>query len=105
MNLNFQKISIISSIVILIVFMALIGVSFYNINKKRNFPPTIASCPDYFETTPEGKCKLISNLDSKIGSCADIEYDFSSYTLKDKYNEAKRCKWEWDGITNNGSLE
>lgn len=100
---TFQKLVIIIGIIALIVMLSMVATAFYALNKKRMHPPSIAECPDYFESTGKNKCKNTQ----KIGSCTEGEYDFSDSKYsgvegnKEKYKKAVACNWEWDGITNN----
>lgn len=103
---TFQKIVVITSIIVLIILLILLSTSFYSLNKSRNFPPHISQCPDYFETVGVNKCSNIQNLGN--GTCKDKIFDFNQpqySSMKDKYQKAIECGWEWDGITNSSKFE
>ena len=103
---TFQKLTIIIGLVILIISLGLIATAFYSMNKSRNHPPDVAECPDYFESTGKNKCSNVKNL----GTCTDKDYDFSTPEYrgnrgkKAKFELAKQCGWEWDGITNDAEF-
>lgn len=102
---TFQKLSIIIGLIVLIVMLALVATAFYALNKNRMHPPSIAECPDYFLSDSNGGCK--QNPNNQMGKCGDDVPDFKTGKYKgqngykEKYNWARKCHVQWDGITNN----
>lgn len=100
---TFQKLVIYVGITVLVISMILISMSMYSLNKKRNFPPDIAQCPDYFKVVGKNKCQNVKQL----GTCTEDIYDFDTPVfkglngLRKKYDKAIECGWVWDGVTNN----
>lgn len=115
--MNFQKTVMTVALVLFIIIMAVVGVLMNNAKKKKQFPPEIGVCPDYWELKNIGKednvvlgCYDENSVGNGTGnpdgpgSCADgINFRDVKYTTKlQKCKAAKACGVEWDGITNIG---
>tara|TARA_Y100000768_G_C23746466_1_gene571768 strand:+ start:261 stop:689 length:429 start_codon:yes stop_codon:yes gene_type:complete len=107
-----------------ILFSILIGVILVR-NKsktKKQFPPTLGKCPDYWRLTAEDKNKytceatkeaLEHNFPSNINlkECSidnnkvcfntNVGKDSSCVLLKKRKNWVSKCNITWDGISNN----
>lgn len=101
---------IIIATIILIIYLIIIGLSIYNSQYNQKYPPVIPECPDYWEITEDKICQNTKN----IGSCLSAESD-KKINLNDakwkgktgmcaKYQFAKRCNLQWDGIAENNKL-
>lgn len=123
MDTSFQRIVLITAIIIFIIFIIIIGVILYKNKYSAVFPPVVSSCPDYWidkqninmndpsnpsvYTTGKQSCFNIKNLGNT--SCSK-EMDFSenywqgSLGLERKYKWAQECNLTWDGITNNPAI-
>ena len=108
---SFQITVLLISTIILIVILAVIGVSLKNGKMNRNFPPVIGECPDYWENI-EDKDKKHYCLNKKnlgVTSCSK-KMDFNVYPYTgtngdcEKKNWANKCNLTWDGITNNETV-
>ena len=97
------------AIIILIIYLIIIGLSMYNSQHNQQYPPVIPECPDYWDIT---KDKICVNS-KKIGGCElddDLEINLNNAKWKGKtglcakYQFAKRCKLQWDGISGKNEL-
>lgn len=111
MDVNFQSIVLIISVICLVILLVCIGIMVYRKRFSDTFPPTIATCPDYWEDVSNGSgliCKNKNPTKNILGKCGD-SMDFSEtkwtsgYGLCNKANWARNCNLTWDGITNNPS--
>lgn len=107
---GFQKIVLFSAIVVLIIALVIIGIAL-TYAKKKQWPPVIPECPDYWEIDGSGndiKCINVKNL----GTCkppsgqSHLTMDFNSPAFANstnincsKYKWASNCGVTWDGIT------
>ena len=102
--MNFQKIVLVTAIIILILMLTFIGYALYSHRFNRQFPPIVAECPDFWVsnkkecTNPKnlGKCTGPKNFNSKTyqghdGACAKSKW-------------ANNCGLSWQGITNNADV-
>lgn len=106
---SFQKIVMISAIVILIVSFIFISFALVYSKQNINWPPVTGDCPDYWvDTSGNGaNCVNVKNL----GTCKPaggqdyltMNFNSSVFTGSDancaKYNWAKSCGVSWDGIS------
>jgi hypothetical protein len=110
--MNYYKTVSLITLVILIICLTFVGVAMVESSNKSKFPPHVSHCPDFFVKDSFGKC-----VDKKgiLHSNADPDCDnkiwnppaegwpesgpFSEKCVKQKW--AKKCKVNWDGITNN----
>jgi len=105
--MSIQKIIIYLALVLLILMLTFIGYMMYKSKSSAKYPPEISECPDYWKVVGIEKCDNIMNLGK--GSCHGV-HDFSGPTwqgktgMKNKYEWAKNCGVQWDGITNNSSI-
>jgi hypothetical protein len=65
------------------------------------YPPEVAECPDYWESTGPNKCR--NTL--KVGMCTDTdEMDFNEPKYSGPTGITEKCKWAngcglvWDGL-------
>jgi len=114
--MNFQSIVMIVAIIILIITLAMIGVSLSNLNSEVTYPPVVADCPDYWsiETQPtdengntDFKCINDKSLghNTSIEGCDAFNNSLSKFKgmggLCEKRKWADKCNVTWDGVTNN----
>jgi hypothetical protein len=104
-----KKWIIIVAIIVLIIYLIFIGIAMYLSQYNHQFPPVIPECPDYWNINDKNMC--ING--KKIGSCLDekdLEIDLNDLNWKGKsglcrkYQFAKRCNLQWDGISDNIKL-
>ena len=104
-----EKFKIISLIIASTIFVILLIMSIITIvNDKKQFPPVISKCPDYF-TALEKNGMLFCGNEKKLGTCNPFDnIDMNTYKgshgdcLKKQYSD--KCGLSWDGITNNKNL-
>ena len=110
--MNFYKTVCIIALVILVISLAFIGTALASSSKNVEFPPNISKCPDNYEIVYDDygefeTCKnnTMSDTDCQSKKFADISYSMpgigptSAACAKKKW--AKKCKVDWDGLTNN----
>jgi hypothetical protein len=100
-GLTFQKIVSYIAAIILAGTLAVIGFMIYNSKSSMKYPPEVAECPDYWESTGPGKCR--NTL--KVGTCQDTdEMDFNEPKYSGPTGTVEKCKWAngcglvWDGL-------
>ena len=99
---EFNRIVMITAIVILIICLILIAVALHGHKTSNVFPPIIGDCPDYWEASPEG-CDNIYNLGNDTAACQGQNFDeLNTGCIKQQW--ARKCNLTWDGITNNADL-
>ena len=106
---RFQKIVLISAILILIIALLIIGVSLIYY-KKTNWPPNVSACPDWWVLDGSGNNQKCINI-KDLGVCKPqgnarhqtMDFNLSPFTgtngTCNKYTWANRCNVSWDGIT------
>jgi hypothetical protein len=100
-GLTFQKIVSYIAAIILAGTLAVIGFMIYNSKSSMKYPPEVAECPDYWESTGPNKCR--NTL--KVGTCQDSdEMDFNDPKYSGPTGTVEKCKWAngcglvWDGL-------
>lgn len=106
---RFQKIVLISAIIILSIALVIIGVTLsYSQNQK--WPPMVPKCPDYWEIDGSGNNTTCTNV-LDLGTCSAssgqehqiMNFNGSAFSgangLCAKYKWANSCGVSWDGIT------
>ena len=111
-NTGFKPVFLV--IVVVLFILGLIYV-FYKTDEeasKRNWPPSISKCPDYWVqdlTSDQTICTNVKNLGLETNSCpTPLNVDTFIYESKllsqddcAKALWARSCNLTWDGITNN----
>jgi|TARA_B110000858_G_scaffold198335_2_gene264064 hypothetical protein len=103
---NFNKITLMVSMTILIVVLALYGVVLYSSMQNSNYPAIKNDCPDYWDVS-EGDGKMSCEIKHNINSgdfTAPADY-IPKNDLCDDYKWAKKNNITWDGITNNSKIK
>ena len=99
-HFTFQKIVSYIAAIILAGALTVIGFTIYNSKTSTQYPPEIAECPDYWESTGPNKCR--NTL--KVGKCDVDNMDFNDPKYSGPTGLAEKCKWAnscglvWDGI-------
>lgn len=100
-GLTFQKIVSYIAAIILAGTLSVIGFMIYNSKSSTKYPPEVAECPDYWESTGPNKCR--NTL--KVGKCTDTdEMDFNEPKYSGPTGITEKCKWAngcgliWDGL-------
>jgi hypothetical protein len=101
----FQKIVLITAIIILMIVLAFIGVSL-RAGSKYDWPPIIPECPDFWISDGSGNDqRCINNKDlGDLQQCPlkIMNFNVSPYIgdngLCQKYTWANKCGQSWDGI-------
>ena len=111
--MSFQSIVMSTSIIILIIVLAFIGLALYRQKYNSKFPPITANCPDYWidiqghGSGSGSKCSNVQNLGNP--ACAKT-MNFSTAQwlgnngLCSKQQWAKTCNITWDGISDNPDI-
>lgn len=102
MKLGFyQKSIVIAGISSFIIIFFIVCLIVYSYHLKKEWPPSISPCPDWWKSIGQGKC-----LNQKgMGSCNKKIMNFNESVFKGseglcaKYTWAKNCNISWDGIT------
>jgi hypothetical protein len=104
---GFQKMTIlITSAILLIIFIFIAGSLVYAPNNDQN-APIIAQCPDFWEiggTDASSTCINVQDLGTCPAAAGDehLTLDFNSGNFTDncaKYTWANNCNIAWDGLT------
>jgi hypothetical protein len=106
---SFQKIVLLCAVVILIISLLVIGIVL-SVSKKKNWPPSVSACPDWWIVDGSGnrqKCINVKDLGvcKPQGNMPHQVMDFNTGPFSgsngncSKYTWANRCKVSWDGIT------
>lgn len=99
-GLTFQKIVSYIAAIILAGTLTVIGFIIYRSKTTTQYPPELAECPDYWESTGSNKCR--NTL--KVGKCDTDEMDFNDPKYSGPTGLAEKCKWAnscglvWDGL-------
>lgn len=117
---TFQKIIIIIGIVITIISIILISMAYHTLNKRRNHPPDVATCPDYYTLKSIDGEKVTCTLDkSNVRGTNTGEFgeDYSNDVTNFSYDKGELIinprtlkkkallnNIVWDGITNDENL-
>jgi hypothetical protein len=109
----------ISTILSVLLLLAIMAVVMYYSNKKQIFPAIFQPCPDYYNMDASGNCNIntsIWNIGVTKSSRTDLSCDkvnFSKLTnpgigptsaICSKQRWAQDCTVTWDGITNNSAI-
>ena len=108
---SFQKIVLITAIIILIIVLIIVGVALVH-SKDTNWPPMTPACPDWWaiEGDASGNKNVCVNV-KNLGTCPAqngqshlvMNFNTPAFTGSNgtcnKYNWANGCDISWDGIT------
>jgi hypothetical protein len=110
---TFQTTVMSIAIILLIICLIFVGIALYR-NKYTNteFPPIIASCPDFWsdESDKKNGSKCVNTRDLGNLQCAKtMDFSGSMWSgdsgLCAKSKWAKSCDLTWDGIDNNSTIK
>ena len=101
---SFQSTLLIIATVILIIILVLFAYSLHHQKKKQKWPPTMASCPDYWVDNGINGSKCHNVLGLGKESCKnDVDFSIATYSGAqgpcNKFKWAQNCGVTWDGIT------
>jgi hypothetical protein len=108
----FYKNIVVSTILSVIILLAIVAYVMYNSKDKQIYPPILSNCPDYYNLNEKGLC-VNTGIWSTRADCNSISFTDSIYKVEGtgansgicaKKNKATDCKITWDGITNNYSI-
>ena len=99
---GFQKIVLISAIIILLVALIFIGTAI-SYAQDDQWPPIVPQCPDYWQADGSGNNTTCTNV-MNLGTCNSVmNFNNAPFTGDSgacaKYNWATNCGITWDGIT------
>lgn len=99
---GFQKIVLISAIIILLVALIFIGISI-SYAQDETWPPIVPQCPDYWQADGSGNNSTCTNV-MNLGTCNSVmNFNNAPFTGDSgacaKYNWATNCGVTWDAIT------
>ena len=107
--MTFQQTVLIIATIILLVVLAIVGVSLYKTTGSGDFPPVIGDCPDYWIDLEGDGSKCLNK--KGLGTCNvptdgeenTMNFNKAPFTGSDgdcaKYMWAQGCGVTWDGIT------
>lgn len=107
---GFQKTILIVAIILLLINLVIISLGLHYSSKKRDWPPIIPNCPDYWVSEGSGSNITCTNV-KDLGECKPssedphLVMDFNKAPFVGengncaKYQWANKCKVAWDGIT------
>lgn len=113
--MNFQRKVLLVSSILFILTAIFIVYAIYNDAYSKEFPPVVASCPDYWLDhqindamgNSKSNCVNVKNLgtcpEQKTKSFDDPQWLGDSGECR-KSKWAKQCNLTWDGITNNSKV-
>ena len=113
--MNFYKTVCIIALVILLVSLAFIGSALASSSQNMEFPPNISKCPDNYEIGYDeyGDFYSCMNSNAVLDGCDSESFADSSYNMPgigptsgacEKKKWAKKCRVDWDGLTNNPQI-
>ena len=98
---------VVLGIAIVLLIAAYIMIYFTLVDNNKNWPPSVAKCPDYWEyNAASDMCE--SNNNFNIGSSGNTvkEYpDVSQKSTCDKYKWAKDKEVSWEGLSYGVSMD
>ena len=109
----------ISTILSVLLLLAIMAAVMYFSNKKQIYPAVYQPCPDYYNTDACGNCTIntsVWKIDQVSSSRTDMSCNTVNFTniknpgtgpmsgLCVKQKWAQDCTVTWDGITNNSAL-
>jgi hypothetical protein len=100
---RFQKIVLISAIIILLIALIFIGFAL-SFSQDDKWPPLVPQCPDYWQIDGSGNNTTCSNVMNLGNSCTSpMNFNNAPFTGSNgacaKYTWANSCGVTWDGIT------
>ena len=113
--MNFQRKVILVASILFVLTALFIIYTLYSGKYSKEFPPVVASCPDYWLDhqvkdalgTTKSNCVNVKNL----GTCPDQKSkSFDEPQWLGETGECRKSKWAklcnltWDGITNNSKV-
>ena len=109
--MNFYKLLLLITLIVLFISLVIIGTILYNSSKNSVFPPNISKCPDHYYMNND-TCYHISNNDElPIFTLDQIKQENVGNPGTDKLSEicgkkiwAKNNNINWDGLTNNHDI-
>lgn len=111
----FYKNVLISTILSVILLLAIVAVVMYYTKNKQIYPPILSRCPDFYNLDVNNNCVNSGIWDKTkltIG-CDYMDFSGNDYNIQGtgptsglcmKQKWANTCKVSWDGITNNYSI-
>jgi hypothetical protein len=109
----FYKNVFISTILSVILLLAIVAYILYSSKNKQIYPPVLSSCPDYYGLNDSKLCVNSGVWSNTDPSCNNIDFNGNIYKMPGtnstsgicaKKNLAVKCGIDWDGITNNDSI-
>ena len=97
--MNFQKISMLVSGILLIVLFILIAISYSHASSKAVWPPLINNCPDYFKDVNGDGSNCINEFNLGENVPNSINFKDNYPTSCQKYTFCNSKLLTWDGIT------
>ena len=102
----FQTTVVIIAAVLLVIFLLVVAYGVQEAVAHAQWPPELATCPDYWQDAGNGIC----NNTLGLGTCGDRQYDVNSFApgkagMRDRCTWAEGCNLTWDGITDVGSCD
>lgn len=117
--MNFYKTVCIVALVILVISLAFIGSALAGSSKNIEFPPNISKCPDNYEIVYDDYGEFDTCKNDYNNTVTDTECKDKAFTKNPvfsipgigstsgackKKKWAKKCRVDWDGLTNNPQI-
>ena len=98
---------IVLGIAIILLIAAYIMIYFTLVDNNKNWPPSVAKCPDYWEyNAANDMCKSKNNFNIGSSENTVTEYpDVSQKSTCDKYKWAKEKEVSWEGLSYGVSMD
>jgi hypothetical protein len=98
---GFQVTILIIAVILLIIALTLVGMTLKSSQSNTSWPPTVATCPDYWALDPSFLDASYCRNPLNLGTCKIPDsIDMSKFSTDcDRYNWATGCNLSWDGIT------
>lgn len=65
---SFQITVLAIAAIVLIIILAVIGIALNNLKKTATYPPIANGCPDYWEASSPGVCRIPSSSGKNVGT-------------------------------------
>lgn len=95
--MNFQKITLTVASVLLVLFLATIGILLYRSTSNVKFPPEYSECPDYWTVIGKNQCKN-EMTGHYVNGPKGQSTNFNGMSLKEKCQWANKNNVTWDRI-------
>lgn len=107
---SFNRTVVIIAGILLVTLLVILAISLSKSLFNEAYPPIVPDCPDYWEVQYDSndKARCVNHSGVNLGNtsledCGDYTSYFDRHSDEgncNRYNWAKKCSVNWDGITN-----